>query len=302
VSLLAVLVSAMAMAMATPIMSAHAAAARTVRVSSHGVRATLPAGWRLCRYGRLEHVARCRNTNVLALETGGMQVTGWAARFRGDTCLAQQFTNGRPGPRIKVPATVKGAFKRHGWQVPVANRTVQVNQGTGRRYLLYVLCARTGDNRVVTMSFTGPTSRGSAVLTRALWSASRTATLARTRVYLPGTLGLQVRPHQVNLNGDGNGVDTLAGLSWSRWTSRVADGRGTEELDRCGSACGSGSGVKFYPVTVHAYAPKFLECAMFFSKVTLTYTAGVPSGDGRTFTYTFPVWNQNAMSTLGSCP
>ncbi|MFG3102111.1 hypothetical protein ACGFZL_16545 [Streptomyces sp. NPDC048182] len=85
--------------------------------------------------------------------------------------------------------------------------------------------------------------------------------------------------------GDGN--SRLTSLTWSRWDTGGAVGRGTNALNDCKPYCAAGT-FRSYPVSVRldgARANAGDPGERHYTQITLTYTDGRPAGFPRTVSY-----------------
>lgn len=76
-------------------------------------------------------------------------------------------------------------------------------------------------------------------------------------------------------------------LQWKRWGQRSARATGVMTVNTCAPSCAKGR-FKNYPVSVRAHRIVKGEAAQFYSRLTVTYTKAVPTGERRTHTYVMP--------------
>lgn len=76
-------------------------------------------------------------------------------------------------------------------------------------------------------------------------------------------------------------------LQWKRWGQRSARAKGVMTVNTCAPSCAKGK-LKNYPVSVRAHRIVRGEAAQFYSRLTVTYTKSVPTGERRTHTYVMP--------------
>ncbi|MGZ4491512.1 MAG: hypothetical protein ACXVEU_12130 [Nocardioidaceae bacterium] len=77
-----------------------------------------------------------------------------------------------------------------------------------------------------------------------------------------------IRPRTLLISGDG--TLWVAKMTWSRWVSRRADGRGTSVANTCNPNCAQGHLVRD-PVVVHLSRPHHKCGRWFFNRVVLHY-------------------------------
>ena len=80
---------------------------------------------------------------------------------------------------------------------------------------------------------------------------------------------------------------SLDRLQWKRWGQRSARAKGVMTVNTCAPSCAKGK-LKNYPVSVRAHRIVKGEAAQFYSRLTVTYTKAVPTGERRTHTYVLP--------------
>ena len=80
---------------------------------------------------------------------------------------------------------------------------------------------------------------------------------------------------------------SLDRLQWKRWGQRSARAAGVMTVNTCAPSCAKGR-LKNYPVSVRAHRIVKGEAAQFYSRLTVTYTKAVPTGERRTHTYVMP--------------
>ncbi len=88
--------------------------------------------------------------------------------------------------------------------------------------------------------------------------------------------------------GDGN--SRLVSITWYRWDTHAAVGRGTNAVNDCDPYCAAGA-FHSYPVTVRLDQPTAAGQGTgepHFTRITLTYTDGRPDGSPRTVSYPLP--------------
>ncbi|MFE1295929.1 hypothetical protein [Streptomyces sp. NPDC058731] len=129
---------------------------------------------------------------------------------------------------------------------------------------------------------TGPVSSAS--------TAAETARRAPRPVLVDCLWHPEVRPADFILAcGDGN--SRLSSLHWKRWDAKAAVGKGINAVNDCKPYCAAGR-FHSYAVTVRLDEPrpwKKHPRTQHYTRMTLTYTDGRPSGFPRVVTY--PLWD-----------
>ena len=104
--------------------------------------------------------------------------------------------------------------------------------------------------------------------------------------------GLQVEPATITYTGDGTGFfgganvrDRNSGIHWTKWTPRVALGSGFNQLNNCNPDCAGGK-FRGYPVKIELWLPRTLARTLVFTRMTIFYKKGRPSGEPRHYTFT----------------
>lgn len=104
--------------------------------------------------------------------------------------------------------------------------------------------------------------------------------------------GLQVKPRVIIYTGDSSGFLGGANLKgarssilWTTWNSTRALGSGFNQLDDCEPSCAGG---KFhrYPVKIEMWRPRNVARTLVFTRLTIFYEKGRPSGEPAHYTFT----------------
>jgi hypothetical protein len=103
--------------------------------------------------------------------------------------------------------------------------------------------------------------------------------------------GLQVEPATITYTGDGTGFlgganvrDRNSGIHWTKWTPRVALGSGFNQLNNCNPDCAGGK-FRGYRVKIELWLPRTLARTLVFTRMTIFYKKGRPSGEPRHYTF-----------------
>jgi hypothetical protein len=94
----------------------------------------------------------------------------------------------------------------------------------------------------------------------------------------------RVEPGTIQLTC-GSGTTVAEGLSWSQWSSEMADGHGVIDEVSCVPSCAKGKDVAYKVALTLSEPVRAQSGARYFTRITVTYLGKSPPG-ARTMVYT----------------